>query len=129
MMQKQPEKNTAISDLFVLWDIFKEAIDSFLQLVKIEAKEAQKSLKKILGLLLLKILLVATGWILLMVSLVFYIAALGKITLTLSFFLVGLLNVIAVLITSALIKRHYQKLSFPATRRQLQANFKKTMSN
>jgi uncharacterized membrane protein YqjE len=88
------------------------------RLAKLEAELARDSLVSIGALSSGVVLLLATGWILLVLSLVMWLAD-RWLSLPASLLLIGLAMVVCAVPLVFAIKRHAEHLSFKATRRQL----------
>jgi uncharacterized membrane protein YqjE len=87
-------------------------------LVKLEAKLAMASIVSIALLSVAVLLLLFTGWILLILSLVAWLAK-DSFSLPVSLLVVGLIIAAGAIPLIFLIKRHSGNLDFKATRRQL----------
>jgi uncharacterized membrane protein YqjE len=88
------------------------------ELVKLEAKLAMASIVSIALLSVGAVLLLFTGWILLISSLVAWLAE-DWLSLPVALLVVGLVVIAAAVPLIFMIKRHSKNLDFKATRRQL----------
>jgi len=90
-------------------------------LAALEGRLAGISLMSILGLLLMASLLFFAAWLMLLIAGAIWLTSLNFNLIT-SLFIIGLLNLLLLIPVGVLIKHYFQKLFFPATRRQLQTS-------
>lgn len=115
---KDEKDETDKKNLLILLEALENALDNFFYLIELETQAAKNSLK-ILACSFLSIgLLLITAWFSLMAAFAFYLFSMG-LSWPLSFLSVATLNIVFIAAIQLLIKKHTRRLTFPATRRQI----------
>jgi hypothetical protein len=115
------QENKSESDkknLSAVLEALQNTASNFFYLIELETKSAKSSLKILGCSLLLMGLSLITAWFSLMIAFAFYLFSLG-LNWSLSFLSLVILNIFFIGVVCFLIKKHTYRLTFPATRRQI----------
>ena len=119
-MQTEDANKSLRSNISQLLQMITHTASNIINLAALEGRLAGISLISIAGLLLLAGFLTFAAWLTLLVAGAIWLTSL-HITLITALFIITLFNLLLLVPVGLLIKYYFQRLFFPATRRQLKA--------
>lgn len=119
-MQTEDTNTSIRSNISQLLQTLTQTVGNIVSLAALEGRLAGISLISIMGLLLLAGFLTLAAWLTLLVAGAIWLTSL-HINLITALFIITVFNLLLLIPVGLLIKYYFQRLFFPATRRQLKA--------
>lgn len=120
-METETSDNSLRNNISQLLQAIADTASKTISLAALEGRLAGISLLSIVGLLLIGGFLIFAAWLTLLIAAALWLTSL-HINLVLALFIITLFNLLLLIPVGLLVKYYFQKLFFPATRRQLKAS-------